>query len=272
MVGIVPLIIKQDRDGVRVEFLGDPNTWDYRDMILDQALIEPVLASVLSYLKERIKGEGRVELSGLSEDSLTKTRIVKPAEKLGFDIQLLPEDTCPILLLPTTWEGYLQLLKKKDRHELERKTRKVNREARMVFQKVCNSNRIREDMEDFFTLHRVSRREKAGFMSSIMSSYFLSIGELFAQRGWLNLSFLTAEDKKIAAIIGFEYLDTLYVYNSGYEPNYSLWSPGIVLMGLVVKDCIERGFKRVDFLRGNEPYKYNFGAVDNKVYKLILQI
>lgn len=272
LVGIVPLVIKQNRDGVWVEFIGDPNTWDYRDMIIDQALIEPVLASILNYLKEKIKQDGNIELSGLPEDSLTKSCIVKPAGKLGFEIQLLPEDTCPILFLPATWEEYLRLLKKKERHELERKIRKINREAQVALLKVKDPNKVREGMEDFFTLHRASRQDKADFMSDEMVSYFLSIAELFAQRGWLDLSFLTANGKKIAVIIGFEYLDTLYIYNSGYEPHYSPWSPGIVLIGLILKDCIERGVKRVDFLRGNESYKYNLGAVDKRVYKLILRI
>src|SRR3972149_3056913 len=270
--GIVPLIMKQSRDGGVVEFIGDTNTWDYRDVIIDQALIEPVLVSILNYLKEKIKGEGTIELSGLPEDSPTKTWIVKPAEKFGFEVRLLPEDTCPILYLPTSWEEYPQLLKKKDQHELERKTRKINREAQVDLLRIKDANKIREGIEDFFILHRASREEKAGFMGGEMSSYFLSLAELFAQRGWLNLSFLTANGKKIAGIIGFEYLDTLYIYNSGYEPRYSPWSPGIVLIGLIVKDCIEKGFKRVDFLRGNESYKYKFGAVDNTVYKLILRI
>ena len=53
--GIVPLIMKQSRDGVVVEFIGDTNTWDYRDAIIDQAMIEPVLVSILNYLKEKIK-------------------------------------------------------------------------------------------------------------------------------------------------------------------------------------------------------------------------
>jgi hypothetical protein len=272
LVGIVPLIVNQNPDGVAAQFIGDPNTWDYRDMIIDQTLIEPVLVFLLSYLKEKVKGDGNIELSGLSEHSLTKRCIVKPAENLGFQVQLLPEDTCPILSLPATWEAYLRLLKKKDKHELERKTRKINREAQVALYKVKDTDKIRKEMEDFFTLHRASRQEKAGFMDDEMVSYFLSIADLFIQQGRLNLSFLTANGKKIAVILGFEYLDTLYVYNSGYEPHYSSWSPGIVLMGMILQDCIQRGIKIVDFLRGNEPYKYKLGEVDNRVYKMILSV
>lgn len=272
VVGIVPLNIKQNSTRVVVGFMGDPNTWDYRDMIIDQTIMEPVLISLLDYLKEKIKRDGDIELSGLPGDSLTKSSIVKPAEKLGFEVQLLAEDTCPILSLPGTWHEYLRLLKKKDRHELERKIRKINREAQVDILRVKDSNKIREGMEDFFLLHRASRQDKAYFMNDEMTSYFFSMAEFFTHQGWLNLSFLTANGKKVAAIIGFEYLDTLYIYNSGYQPYYSPWSPGIVLIGLLIKDCIERSFKKVDFLRGDESYKYNFGAVDNWVYKLILRI
>ena len=35
--------------------------------------------------------------------------------------------------------------------------------------------------------------------------------------------------------------------------------------------AIERGIHRLDFLRGNEPYKYEWGAVDEPIQRILLR-
>jgi CelD/BcsL family acetyltransferase involved in cellulose biosynthesis len=271
LVGIAPLVIKHQENNTIIEFIGDSNTWDYRDLIIDQSMIEPVLMVLIKFLEDKIRRKKVLELSGLAEDSLIRKSIIKLADVLGLSIQLQPEDTCPILFLPATWEEYRSLLKKKDRHELERKTRKIYREGKVTLSQVTDPWVIKDRMEEFFALHRASRPEKADFMNNDMKSYFFSLAQLFRQRGWLKLSFLSMNDKNIAAVMGFEYLNTLYIYNSGYDPFYSYLSPGIVLLGQLIREAIDKSLSKVDFLRGDESYKYNFGAVDNLVYKVILQ-
>ena len=37
------------------------------------------------------------------------------------------------------------------------------------------------------------------------------------------------------------------------------------------RKMIERGIRRMDFLRGNEPYKYEWGAVDEPIQRILLR-
>jgi CelD/BcsL family acetyltransferase involved in cellulose biosynthesis len=72
---------------------------------------------------------------------------------------------------------------------------------------------------------------------------------------------------KAAAMLAFNYKNRLLIYNSGYDPaNYAELSPGIVLTSYIIEDAIKRGLTILDFLQGNEVYKYRFGAVDTFVY------
>jgi CelD/BcsL family acetyltransferase involved in cellulose biosynthesis len=60
------------------------------------------------------------------------------------------------------------------------------------------------------------------------------------------------------------------VYNSGFHPERAPLAPGLVLLGHVLRDAIERGKRRFDFLRGEERYKYEFGPQPEDVYQVTL--
>ena len=38
-----------------------------------------------------------------------------------------------------------------------------------------------------------------------------------------------------------------------------------------LRDRLAAGRRRFDFLRGNEPYKYEWGAVDEPIHRLLVQ-
>ena len=48
-------------------------------------------------------------------------------------------------------------------------------------------------------------------------------------------------------------------------------SPGWVLLGYVLQWATENGIEEFDFMRGDEEYKYRFGAVDRYVMRMQIQ-
>ena len=48
-------------------------------------------------------------------------------------------------------------------------------------------------------------------------------------------------------------------------------SPGVVLLERLVRRAIERGKCRVDLLRGDEPYKYEWGGIDEPVQRILVR-
>jgi hypothetical protein len=61
----------------------------------------------------------------------------------------------------------------------------------------------------------------------------------------------------------------MLVYNSGYDPGYAHVSAGMVLVGMMIEDAARLGLTVFDFLRGNEAYKYRFGATDTPIWRVI---
>jgi CelD/BcsL family acetyltransferase involved in cellulose biosynthesis len=170
------------------------------------------------------------------------------------------EDRCPVLALPKSWDEYLAHLSGKDRHELRRKMRRLERELPGA---TARSHGLAagwdEAMTRFLTLHRLSKVGKARFMDERMERFFRSATAALATAGWMRLWFLEFESAPVAAFLCIEYAGSVGLYNSGFDPARAALAPGIVLLAHVIRDAIERGFPTFDFLRGEEPYKYGFG-------------
>ena len=92
-----------------------------------------------------------------------------------------------------------------------------------------------------------------------------------ADAGHLRLLFLEVDKIRVATVMGFDYRDRFYLYNSGYDPDYSSLSAGLLLKALCLKESIAAGKKRFEFLRGAEDYKYRLGGQDIPVYQSLIR-
>jgi CelD/BcsL family acetyltransferase involved in cellulose biosynthesis len=74
--------------------------------------------------------------------------------------------------------------------------------------------------------------------------------------------------KEAAAFFSFDFAGTEYVYNSGYDPDFARFSPGIVLAAYCIRQAVEKGKTGFNFLRGREDYKYHLGGREEKIYRI----
>ncbi|MGQ9653610.1 MAG: GNAT family N-acetyltransferase, partial [Thermodesulfobacteriota bacterium] len=125
-------------------------------------------------------------------------------------------------------------------------------------------------MEHFFRLHRLSQVEKAEFMTPEKEGFFRDVGRAFFEEGSLRVTWLEVKGEPIASALSFVYGDTWGLYNSGYDPRYREFSPGIVLVARTIQRAMDEGLKVYDFLRGRERYKYDLGGRDRDLYFLKL--
>jgi CelD/BcsL family acetyltransferase involved in cellulose biosynthesis len=123
-------------------------------------------------------------------------------------------------------------------------------------------------MDSFLALHRKSKVGKARFMDARMEGFFREVGAALAGAGWAALWVLWVDEQPAAALFCLEYGGTVGLYNSGFDPEARALSPGVALIARTIEDAIRRGFRRYDFLRGDEPYKYGFGAVPTDVLRV----
>jgi CelD/BcsL family acetyltransferase involved in cellulose biosynthesis len=70
------------------------------------------------------------------------------------------------------------------------------------------------------------------------------------------------DERIVGVLLGFRWKDTFSAYQSGWDPEYASSSLGSVLVRNAIRFAAADGVRVFDFLRGTEPYKYRFGAVD----------
>ena len=63
--------------------------------------------------------------------------------------------------------------------------------------------------------------------------------------------------------------NTRFLYNSGYDPNFSELSVGLINHAYSIKLSIEQNIKIFDFMRGDERYKYHLGAEDTRLFTIL---
>jgi CelD/BcsL family acetyltransferase involved in cellulose biosynthesis len=84
----------------------------------------------------------------------------------------------------------------------------------------------------------------------------------------MQLAFMKVGDIKAAGYFIFDFNNQIWVYNSGINPLFENLSPGWVLLSKIIQWAIDNKRTGLDFMRGDETYKYQFGGVDKKVLKV----
>jgi CelD/BcsL family acetyltransferase involved in cellulose biosynthesis len=260
IIGFAPLMM----DKGNACFVGSGDVCDYLDFVIARGMERDFFGVLLDDLKAT--GVNHLDLRPLRPDSTVLTELVGTARERGYDVICQPEDVSLEVNLPDTWEKYLGTLDKKQRHEVRRKLRRLREAGNVEY----NCLEVGEEVEDcvgtFLKLFSQSRHEKAHFMTPQMESFFRSLAKAMAKIGLLRFGIMELDGQPVAMTMGFDYDDSHYLYNSAYDPQFDYLSVGLLCKVLCLKESIEKGRKKWDFLRGGETYKYRLGGREVPLY------
>jgi len=192
----------------------------------------------------------------------------------GWTMNIEPEEVCPVATLPENADidSYLGTLGKKERHEIRRKVRRAEAAGEVA---LTDSADPLADLEAFIDLHQKRWGANGLFPDGPGGAhsrvFFRRLFELFPADGPLRLAFLTVGGRRIAAGVSFETADSIYYYNAGVDPEARELSPGVLMVERYVRRALETGKRRMDFLRGDEGYKYEWGSVDEPIQRILVR-
>ncbi len=253
-MGIAPLRL----NGETASFIGSADVCDYLDFAIAPGTEGDFFQVLLYNLKQ--KGINCLDLRPLRPDSTVVTHLIGMAQERGYQVACASQGVSLELELPSTWEEYLGMLTPKQRHEVKRKLRRLQEEGDVEYRIVADTAAVDREMDTFLRMFRESRQDKAAFMTARRESFFRILAKAMAEAKLLRLGILELDALPVAAVLCFEYNDSVYLYNSGYDPRYRSLSVGLLSKVLHIKDSIQRGRKRFDFLAGAEMYKYRLGG------------
>ena len=192
----------------------------------------------------------------------------------GWILNVEREDVCPVVTLPAGGdiEGYLATLGKKVRHEIRRKVRRAQAVGEI---RLDESIDPLADLEKFIELHQ-KRWGTLGLFPDTPGGkqswvFARRLFELNGSDGPARMTFLSVGGRRIASGVHFETPEGYLYYNAGVDPDARELSPGVLMVYAYVRRALETGRRRLDLLRGNEPYKYEWGAVYEPIQRVLVR-
>jgi hypothetical protein len=277
LVGVAPWYLHHGVSKGRVlRQMGDGEVCsDYLGLLCRPDMQDQVAESVAHWLVENEgAGDGPFELADpLPWDLLELTGIDFQDQSIRRLLWHLDErrkmvhhrrgPNCWRVDLPPTWEEYLSMISKNHRKRLRRLQRNAVDSGRAVLRTVECFEDLQKGIEILVDLHQRRRRavgEPGCFASKSFNDFHREVMPLLLSNGQLQLQWLELDGKPVAIEYDLAGGGVVYAYQSGIDPDASKENPGTLLTLLTLRRAIEQGFRAVDFLRGNEPYKLHWKA------------
>jgi CelD/BcsL family acetyltransferase involved in cellulose biosynthesis len=233
--------------------IGDTGCPDYLDVLAAPDADLDAFVQPLEELDWQV-----LVLSNLAPQAHGAQRLCEALAERGHTVQRRPLWACPYLDLVSDWETYLAGLSKKRRQALRYMERNLRRHHSVSITDY-GADRLEEGWRHLVTLH--GRRWSANgvdggaFQDPRLDGLHRRFAAELAERGQLWLTTLDVDGRPAAAWYGFTYRDTVYFYQCGRDPLWERESVGQILIGAMIRRGMERGFRRFDFLRGDDRYK-----------------
>ena len=93
-----------------------------------------------------------------------------------------------------------------------------------------------------------------------MSAFLQEVTTVLAKRNMLRIFTLTFDAAVVAIVFALRMGEALFSYLTAFDPAYKQYSFGHELLSRAFQYAHENGYRRWDFLRGDEQYKVAWGA------------
>jgi CelD/BcsL family acetyltransferase involved in cellulose biosynthesis len=256
------------RDGL-LSFLGGFEVTDYLGPVGHLGLEDRASKELVRVIAGR-RDWTRADLAGLPSDGRWLPSLAAAFEASGLAVQVGEDGVTPLLDLPETFEAYEATLSSKQRHEMRRKGRRLERDAGPFRLVHTTRENLEPNLDRFIELHKGSQGAKGKFMVPGMEQFFRDLGTGLIEPGPFRLVFIEVLGELMAGAVFFRYKDAVYLYNSAFDHTHRELAPGMVLITELIRASIKEGLSRFDLLKGDLEYKYRFGARPRPVKRLLV--
>ena len=267
LIGIAPLFIAEYEGKPALLLIGSIEISDYLDVIVRMDDHARFITGLLDFLASSFADNwSSLDWYNLPDSSPTLAALKAESESRGWTHLEEMYRPTPRISLNGDFEEYLSRVEKKQRHEIRRKMRRAIESERGVRWFISDMADPEAEIDSFLKLMEQDQG-KASFLQDAMRAQMREVIRTAHENGWLWLAFLEADGQRIAAALNFDYENKLWGYNAGVNRDFMDLSPGWVLLGLILEWCCQNGRYEFDFMRGDEDYKYRFGAVNKYVMR-----
>ncbi|MGE5353183.1 MAG: GNAT family N-acetyltransferase [Acidobacteriota bacterium] len=272
LVGLAPMYIFNYRHGHetlrQMTFIGTGNT-DYMDILLRPDLEAESVQIFSEFLLGNKENWDVCDFQEIRQSS-SLLKLKMPEE---FETKTIVSEVCPVTVLPGSFDLFLQSLPITFRKNTIRARRQL-RDSGSLRLETAKKENLDEYMDWLFRLHNASwkNRNMPGLLEeSTLQNFHRNAAEDLLEHDTLRLYALKHDERIIAAVYSLIKNDRLYYYIGGFDPAFSKYSPGSVILLEIMENAISEGIRKFDFLRGREDYKYKWKAEDRNNYRMFIK-
>jgi CelD/BcsL family acetyltransferase involved in cellulose biosynthesis len=173
------------------------------------------------------------------------------------------EDACPVLPLPGSVAELSRCIPSHQFKNLRYYRRRAEQAGGVRLERAENDVDAFFDVLCRFHVARFDARHRRSVLTNDQVLRFHREAALELRRlGVLRLYTLRIGERVAAAFYGFLHRQRAYYYLGGFEPAFAHLSVGTLVIGHAIEEAVREGAVEFDFLRGQESYKYLWGAKD----------
>jgi CelD/BcsL family acetyltransferase involved in cellulose biosynthesis len=234
---------------------------DYLGAIVDPAYANDVAGAFASHIMRDCTDVDDLLLEHVPAGSFILAHLIPLLRDGGRTIRLEQTDGCPRLSLPPSMEAFFASLGSNTRRRLTQARKAVG--ELFAIQNVTTVAEFDPAYRALVALHQ-RRWNELGFAGLFSDSRFTAfhreLSIRFLTKGILSLKSAQADGTSIAVRLLYLYNGGCYDYLSGFDDRApaSRRRPGMALLLDAMEEAIGKGFHTMDFLRGDEGYKFDF--------------
>jgi CelD/BcsL family acetyltransferase involved in cellulose biosynthesis len=255
MIGIIPCFRHQWNGALQMTLIGSGIS-DYLEPAIDPRYCPAILQSLRDHLQAAINWD-ICDWQDLSVDT--------PLRGLGsegrFELTFSSDIPCSEIRLEGSFDTFQNARSKDLKRNLRRYRNKAEAMGNVQFEAVRTARP--ELINALIDLHdgKWQQRGEPGMIQANGSAEFLcDVAREFACGDMLRLFSLRFQDRIAAVILAISYESTMFGYLSAFDPQHEALGLGRTLLLEAIRYCYENGYKAWNFLRGDEPYKFWWGA------------
>lgn len=209
-------------------------------------------------LQDIRRGWDVLQFSRLARDSKSRAMLERLAAGARCPTGVWQGDVSPYLATSGTWDAYAASLSARFRSNLRNRLSRLTKIGEPRLEALAGGDAIEAARRDAVRLEASGWKAQAG--TSIQSDpaverFYTTLATRASARGWLRLLFLKAGDRRVATAYGARYRNRLFLFKTGYDPEYAACAPFKLLTYFALEAAHREGLSEVDFLGDAEPWK-----------------
>jgi len=187
-----------------------------------------------------------------------------PAPLDGCATGVWQSSDSPYLSLTGTWDEYLNSLPAKFRSNLRNRMSRLTRLGEPALEVISERSAVEAACEEAWRLESSGWKREAGTAITCdpaVHRFYTTLVERGTAAGWLRLLFLKVGDRRIATSYGARFNDRLFLFKTGYDPDFATGAPFKILTYFAIREAYAQGLTEVDFLGDAEPWKLEWTSM-----------